>query len=62
MGGAAAAAAAVKRIPRIKFPQRHANSSSSGLCPTNSRRINRYRDSSFYHVKLRSSRITSQYC
>ncbi|KAJ6764802.1 hypothetical protein OIU74_023637 [Salix koriyanagi] len=29
MGGAAAAAAAVKRIPRIKFPQRHANSSSS---------------------------------
>ncbi|XP_011001902.1 PREDICTED: uncharacterized protein LOC105109024 isoform X3 [Populus euphratica] len=28
-GGAAAAAHVVKRIPRIKFPQRHAKSSSS---------------------------------
>lgn len=32
------------------------------VCTANSSCVNRYRDSSFYHVKLRSSRITSQYC
>ncbi|XP_011001901.1 PREDICTED: uncharacterized protein LOC105109024 isoform X2 [Populus euphratica] len=46
-GGAAAAAHVVKRIPRIKFPQRHAKSSSSAAST----------DTEIHHFIMSSSEV-----
>ncbi|KAJ6887956.1 hypothetical protein NC652_029075 [Populus alba x Populus x berolinensis] len=54
MGGAAAAAHVVKRIPRIKFPQRHAKSSSSGFVPQTQAAST---DTEIHHFIMSSSEV-----